>query len=411
MRAHFRRFFQPVIVLGLCLLVAGCATGVLRNARQEFYRGEHQKAAEILANAKKISSRDKLLLYLERGTILHHQGSYEASVTELLNASRLIAEQEVISISQQASSLVTSEKITEYKGEYSERLWVHTYLMMNFLVLRKFDAALVEAKQALKVFGQHHDSLANDYFTRSLVALCYENVRDYNDAYIEYKKLADLYGSPDPVGYDLYRLARRLHFKDEAEKYKKYAGFRIASQVTGPPTEAVIFVSLGRAPIKEPFDIVLPKAIRISFPHYIEKDRAAYRVEVSTKNEDRMALSISTDVNRVAKASLDERKTQVIAKETARVLAKESIANSVGKDHGQLAESLVRMAFFVLQEADTRSWQTLPVEFVLVRVPLEPGEHELTLHISGGSGRQEQEVPLPLFTLSEGQRLYFSVRK
>jgi hypothetical protein len=76
-----------------------------------------------------------------------------------------------------------------YKGEYCERLWIHTFLMMNFLLQYKYDSALVEAKQALEVFDKYPGSLEGDYFTRALIALCYENMNLWDDVRIEYEKI------------------------------------------------------------------------------------------------------------------------------------------------------------------------------------------------------------------------------
>ena len=148
--------YLPALILSFFLL-AGCAASNLNKARGSFYAGQPQKAVEILSE-KGASKRDKLLFLMEKGAILHRMGQYEESIAELLNASKLIAQQEVISLSRQTASLVTSEWVTEYKGEYCERLWVHTYLMMNYLLVNKYEDALVEAKQALKIFQRHPKS-------------------------------------------------------------------------------------------------------------------------------------------------------------------------------------------------------------------------------------------------------------
>ena len=86
---------------------------------------------------------------------------------------------------------MTTEWLTEYKGEYGERLLVHTYQMMNYLLIGKHEDALVEAKQALEIYGKY-PSCSNDYFTRALIAHCYEALGEINDAYIEYKKLSQI---------------------------------------------------------------------------------------------------------------------------------------------------------------------------------------------------------------------------
>ena len=170
-----------------CALVffLGCAAGPLGNARDKFYSGQPDEAADILREAEDIPERDRLLFFMEKGLVLHRLGRYQESSMALLQGSDLMNQQEVISISQQTGSLVTSELITEYKGEYNERLWVHTYLMMNYLLLYKYEQALVEANQALKLLLKYHEPLDGDYFTRALIALCYENLLELNDAYID----------------------------------------------------------------------------------------------------------------------------------------------------------------------------------------------------------------------------------
>lgn len=398
-------------LLGLALFLSGCSATVLNRARDEFYSGSGDKAVETLSGAKYFSRKSKLLLYMEKGAILHHLGKYEESVTELLNASQLMDEQDVVSISQQATSMVTSDKAIEYKGEYSERLWVHTYLMMNFLLLRKYESALVEAKQALKVFDAHPESLAGDHFTRALIALCYDNVREYNDAYIEYKKLAELLPSPEPVGADLYRLAVRLRFEDDAKLYKKYVDPKRPPSIHQPQTEAIVFFSMGMGPVKIPTDIVLPKSFRFSFPRYVVRSSPEIVIRVNNDNNELAFNEISSDINELSKKSLDERKVQIIAKETARVAAKEAIAQQVGEKNGALAESLVRVTFFLLEEADIRGWQTLPALLALIRIPLEPGEHSLKIMVEKNDAGTIQEIVLPEFAIDKGQRRYFSVRQ
>ena len=78
---------------------------------------------------------------MEKGLILHYLGEYEKSCDILLKASNLIKYQDQISISDQSSAVLINDKVTTYKGEYCERLWVHTFLMINFLLQQKNESA------------------------------------------------------------------------------------------------------------------------------------------------------------------------------------------------------------------------------------------------------------------------------
>ena len=393
------------------LLLPGCATTRLNSARSAFYAGQPQKAVEILSADQPFPSRDKLLLFTEKGMILHGLGQYQDSVIEFRKASQLMGQQEIISASRQTASLVTTEWITKYKGEYSERLWVHTYLMMNYLLLHQYENALVEAKQALKIMGKHPESLKNDHFTRALIALCYDNLGESNDAYIEYKKLATTLHDPTVVASDLYRLAVKLDFADEAKKYGQgLPAQERALLAQKPPTELVLFVALGKSPKKIPGNVVLPPSIRFSFPMYQDRDGAARHVRLGRPAGRYPASIIATDLGTVARASLNERKKSLIVKETARVTAKESIAQAVGRNNGETAEALVRMALFIMEEPDTRSWQTLPARLLLLRLPLHPGSNKVEVFVVGKHGSIVEKISLPALSVKTGQRIYQSIR-
>jgi len=399
-------------VIWVLVVLMGCATGPLGEARNEFYKGDVQQAAKTLGQARGVPGRDRLLLFMERGLVLHRLGRYEESIGALLHASSLMEQQEVISVGRQTGSLITSEKITEYKGEYSERLWVHTYLMMDYLLLYRYEDALVEAKQALNIFKKHSKALVGDYFTRAIIALCYENLAEPNDAYIEYKKLAGLMPDPSPVASDLYRLSLRLGFMEEAEYYKRYIPKERLPLPSGDQSsELVLFVALGRSPVKVPGNIVVPPSIRFSFPKYKDRSTGYANMTVLDSAIHIPAISISTNINKVARKSLRNRAARLIAKETARAATKEAIAESVERRHHFALGALLRLAFFIMEEPDTRCWQTLPSSLTLLRLQLEPGRHNIRLVI-GGRGREAyKDITLPELDALPGQRVYYSIRR
>lgn len=403
----FNKRIYAALLTGILLTAAGCTSAPLRNARNEFYGGSPDKASEILDNVKRISKRDRLLFLMEKGLILHHQGLYKESTAVLLEASELIERQEIINVGRQAGSMVTTEWLTEYKGEYSERLWVHTYLMMNFLLLHNNEDALVEAKQALQVFEKYPEALSDDFFTRGLIALCFENLGLNNDAFIEYSKLAGLMDDPAPVAKKLYQLGTELGFHEEAELYKKYIPEEELDRAGEPSyDELVLFISLGRSPVKIPGNIVVPPSIRFSFPRYADTESSFLDTAITGTSAVPPGVSLSTDVGRVLRASLKERAAVIIAKETARAAAKEVISQKAGNEYGDSAEIGLRAIFFILEEPDTRSWQTLPARLALIRLPREQAGQNMTISIGDGN----RTISLTDKEISSGQRVYRSIR-
>ncbi|MFO7558998.1 MAG: hypothetical protein R6X10_09235 [Desulfobacterales bacterium] len=391
-------------LLFLCLsflMLIGCAGAKLKDARRAFHNGDPPKAVKILSDADD-SGLGRLVTLMEKGLLLHQAGRYEESVRELRKASDLIREQDIVSVSQQTSSLVTNEWVTEYKGEYCERLWVHTYLMMNYLLLGQYEAALVEAKQAQKVYDRFPEALSEEYFTRALIALCYENLDEYNDAHIAYKKLAEKMKNPSIVQPDIDRLARRLGFDDEISNTPQTV------YTTAGSAELVLFVSLGNGPVKISGNIILPPGIRFSFPRYKKQDKSVGRAEVFASESRKQVISVETDVVGVAKKSLDERAMEIYVKEAARLAAKEVVMRQIGKDQDDIIKLLLRIAFMVMEEPDTRSWQTLPAKLSLIKMPLEPGVHKIRVQIRGGGSMKD--IDLPEIEFSRGQRVFYSLR-
>jgi len=385
-------------------LLSGCA-GKLNRASDYFYADRPEQALEVLNQGDNWSNRSQLLFLMEKGVVLHQLGRYQESVEVLLKAVALIDEFELISASEQVGSVMTSEWLVRYKGEYSERLWVHSYLMMNYLLLNRFDDALVEAKQALKRLGQQGKALQDDYFTRSLIALCYSLLGEDNDALLVYRQLAKDLPNPTPVAADLVKHAARLGMNDLVQQYQPYAHGAPAGEA-----ELVVFLATGQIPVKQPGNVVLPPTIRFSFPFYPVRSAPEPRVNIQPAPIGNISI-LSTDLNQVARQSLEVRKAGIIAKETVRVGAKEATARAVGRNSGEVAEAMTRITLFLLEEPDTRCWQTLPARLSLIRIPLSAGVHQLRLRIPGSGRFASGQIELPEIELRRGQHLFYSLRR
>lgn len=359
------------------LLVSGCSSLPLQKARTAFYVGNPVEADRILKECDQVSQKNKLLCYMEKGLILYYMAEYEKSTQVLLKASALIREQDQISIKDQSSAVLINDSVATYKGEYCERLWVHTFLMMNFLMQHNAESAMVEGRQALEVFDEHRDSLESDHFTRALIALCFENMNLVSDARIEYEKLAQAMGT-------------------ESVRAKSF------SPGTG---ELVLFIGQSRIPSKVATNIILPPSIRISIPRYDDSPPPSLPVTVRSSGRKLAPMTIiSTDMGKVARQSLNDRSAAILSRQALRAGAKEAIAQKVGENN-QLVEVMARAVLFLLEEADTRSWQILPGSLSLVRVELDSGVHDLEI-LSGDS----RTIQLNAVNIAEGRRTYRSLR-
>ncbi len=312
---------------------------------------------------------------MEKGLILHYLEEYEKSTQILLEASQFVKKEDQISISDQSSAIMINDMAATYKGEYCERLWIHTFLMINFLLQYRYDSALVEAKQALEVYDRYPGSLEEDHFTRALIALCFENMKLPDDARIEYEKLAETMGGD--------------YFMPE--------------RITPGKGELVLFIGQGRVPTKFSMEAFVPPSIRISIPRYAD---SSLLPPVTVQSDGSVAAfeKITTDLGAVAQTALNDRSAQYLTRQALRVGTKEAIAQKVGDD-SEFGEMITRVILFLFEKADTRSWETLPGGLTLVRMILDAGFHDL--EISSGYSKT---VYLNGINIPEGRRVYRSLR-
>ncbi len=400
--------YRPAVLALAFFLVTGCAGGRLQQARNAFIQdGDPETAVQILdkGNGKGLSG---LVYHMEKGLLLHQTGRFQESILELRKASDLMKKQDYLSVTQQTASILINDWMTQYKGEYCERLWVHTYLMINYLLVYQFEDALVEAKQALQIYDAFPDALSEAHFTMALIGLCYETLSEFNDAYIVYKRLADMMPNPTAIQGELYRMGRLSGIKEPADVERMHPD-GAANLNPYPPDagELVLFVGIGNGPVKVPGNVFLPPGIRFSFPQYRDRSRSG-RADLYNYENPLPVVTVTTDLGRVARTSLDERAKQFIIKETARVIAKEAIAQAVERKNDAIISLLTRLALIALEEPDTRSWHTLPAGNSLLRLPLEPGTYSLTVKIIGGDA--DDSIDLPPITIKKGRRIFFAVR-
>ncbi|NLA75186.1 MAG: hypothetical protein GX846_06930 [Deltaproteobacteria bacterium] len=363
-------------LLLLAFLLSGCAASLpLKKARMDFFSGNLAGADYALGECLEMPERNRLLCYMEKGVILHYMGKYGASRDVLLKASAFVKEQDFISIKDQSTAVMINDLTTTYKGEYSERLWIHTYLMINFLLQEMPDRALVEAKQALEVLEKYPDPLERDLFTRALIALCFENMGQHDSARIEYEKLENASGK------------------------KTMRPVPIASG----QGELVLFIAQGRIPAKVSTNVILPPSIRISIPRY-EDSVSYYPVDIKVNGAVTHPYIAETDMGEVARESLNDRAAQYLTRQAIRAGAKEAVAQEIGNGN-EFAEILARVVLFLLEEADTRSWETLPGSFILARIKLDTGPHDIAI-----SSGYSSTVRLEDIYIQAGKRVYRSIR-
>lgn len=370
----------------LIILLTGCSTtpGALHLAHQQFVSGNNQAALSTLSTAEVVDRKDRLLFWMEKALVLHDAGDFEESTRQLLAASQYREQHDFISLRDEARELLANEWVGSYQGEYSEQLWIHSYLMMNFLSMGRYESAAVEARQALARIDNQPEVLKNDHFTRALIALSFEAAGQLNDAYIENRQLLE---DKETYGDSLYAImlpqALRLGFTEDASQLKKQLlQTQTQRSKADQPTQdyAVFFIASGLIPQKFSGSIITGDTSRLSFPQYYVNNTHPPKLRVTVNGEPCECYPINTDLGLLVSDSLNKRGVRLATKSIIRAASKDALADAIGKQD-EIVGELARILLFALEEADTRSWQSLPRHLSLLRVPLPKGDAEPLIEI------------------------------
>ena len=395
--------------------------------------GQPEKAyADLQKNAPKKSD---IPFLFELGLVAHYANHFQESNTALDQAGDIAEDRYTKSVSKEAVSLVTSDQMRPYPGTRYERLLSHYYRTINYVYLNQLDGALVECRRATALINYFKgEDEKYDFFGAGFLAhlsgILFEASGEWNDAYISYKQAAEYYQNasektgvemPVDIGHSLVRLARRLGFADDLERYpEQYGEFSPRPENTG---ELILFYESGYVPSKseealtfpilkkddvedEKFvptligrkgmvyeDIELEYLLRVAIPT-IDSHRPLFSgIEVAVGAVKASGVLVE-DVENTAIETFNAQRTGILLRTLLRAVGKYLLYREANKQHEALG-ILANLVGVVTEQADTRSWQTLPNQIFMVRMPLPAGTHTLNLSFLDANGRVRGRDSVP----------------
>ncbi len=349
----------------------------------------------------KTRGRNRALFLMERGLIYQANGKYEKSNRDFLEAARQIEKLETISISAQAGSFLSNDLLLSYNGEPFETVLVHTYSVMNFLKMEKWEDALIECKRALKKLSR--SSLPNSQpFTNYLAGICYEIMGEYDDARIEYKKVRKACPGIPFLQHDLKRIS------DMPKPCHK--------------SEFICFIQIGKSPIKHPVEMFIPPDKRFVIPEYQRREYRGRRTLVmaaricppagagKAQASQSSKSYLLTDLETLAKKTIRERTGREITREIARLAAKEKVSREIEERSSEAAANLARIGFMLAESADTRSWQTLPAKLEIARLSLDAGTYDVRVQFLDANNTLLEETLFKQVRAEPGEKVFLLSR-
>jgi hypothetical protein len=293
---------------------------------------------------------------------------------------------------------------------------------------------------------QEKHAYRDDGFARYLSGILYESTGDVNNAFIAYRKAYETFDAirawshtsvPSQLREDLLRTSEAMHFTQELAEYRRlFPDTKWETNQSLQQLAQVVVISYnGRAPRKENQYLDLPislnalqlvllnrgfvqqnrrsnqamdtvlyglngRVVRVALPRLIPQKAQVSGDTVSLIPDNGERVTVNTElvhnVTALAEKALSERMAGITAKALARAATKFAFAegatrgaqHAAGRDAapwvGLLVGLLTKGLAVASEEADTRSWQTLPDEIHLARVWVPPGRYQVQSGPIGG---------------------------
>jgi hypothetical protein len=389
-----------VLLLVSGVLLTGCAGDYV--ARTRGLRGAYQTESydralrELDEVAREGSRKDRLLVLLDRGMVLHAAGRWRESIRVLAEAERLSAELDAISVSEEAGALVTNERERAYRGEDFEKLMISVLQALNYAQLGQDEDALVEVRRVnerlQKMIVDEKKPYEQLAIARYIGGVLYEDQREWDSAYIDYAKALELEPGLGPLAEPLLRLAKKTGRLDEYEQLRRRFP-DVAHEPLGPGEgQVIVVVEAGLSPEKEPADRYLETHDLIQVPVY--RNRGAPGVTRVAVGEGREQRTVTvTSLADVARVHLDDRIGRLLARQVAGAVVKAGLAAGAGAlTRSKEVGALTFLVLNAMNQPDLRSWLSLPAEFQLARFRLPAGRHTVRVDAGGQHSTREVEV-------------------
>lgn len=363
-------------VLVLALTLASCATYTedMASAHRAFYTGELDEAHDLLEEQLEDDEDDAALLRLEQAVVLNARGDYERSARLLI---RTDDRMEVLDYTStpvdELADFLFSLGATEYKASPTEKLFINTLNMINFLALRDYEEAAVEARRARILLTQEEVTILDRYdgsLAWALAGLSFEMARRHGEA------------------GDAYREVSAGHLKPSEPENMGTLLVVVQNGKVPVRVEGVFYLFIDGFPR------------RFQVPVLVSRPGRAAAARVSVGGEREYPVPAVLDLEREMRDEFEEQFPRLMAAAIVQALPRATAAEAIrrtlrddGDSAGQmlLAEALafaVETIWAEMLPVDTRSWSLLPAEVRMTRIAVPPGEHEVVVTLSGGVSRR-----------------------
>lgn len=361
--------------LVLAMSLAACASyqTKLNDFRSDLRANRPEAAAGKVKEKAEKEGDDQVVYLLEYATAQQLAKNYAESTKAFLKAEDLTDIKDYHSISRVTGSLLLSQGMVQYKGENYEKVLINAMLAINFLMQGKLDEARVEARKLNdKLYKFRYEGKKNydqNPFAFYISALIEEAQKDWDTAYIDYKRVYDLNPNFDYIKEDLIRAAVAAQRPEDLAMWKKkFPGVKPAP--LKDVGDLVLIYQQGWGPQKQPHPS-FPRIPKL-YPLSALTDRVRFEVESGPSELSETVM----DVSKVAIKTLDDDYASLVAMRAAGIATKAVVADQI-RQKNQVLGAIAWIGMNVADQADLRQWASLPESFQIAKLRLRPGKYRV----------------------------------
>jgi hypothetical protein len=328
---------------------------------------------------------------------------------------------------------MTDDRLRAYPGYDYEKTMLLTHMALNYLALGDFDQARVAIKQTheleamiAEARGKEIEVVAEDAKKRG-AKTSFKELNGYPVQTIDNAAVNALRNSYQSA---LSHYLAGFVYEALGESSLAAPGYRQANELqpnqplveealrglderaTAPPdglVDTLFIIGMGSSPALQSrqFSIPVPTMsgpvqVTVSFPTMVAS-AISVTPQVTVDGENKLAVAPITSIDLMARRRLKDDMTAIMLRATARAASRAVVQAGLqqqgrgGNDSsamiGALAAFVVAAGSIVTEQADERTWRTLPAEFSIARARLPAGVHTVTLQAPGGPRSARVEYP------------------
>ena len=439
-----------ILFLASALLLCSCANKAMTRyetlapvLKKEGFEGTIQKIEKEKDDL--YGEKSAFLYHFDEGMLFHYAGKNKESIKHFEQAEQIYEDLYTKSVTNEAAALVTNDNIRPYRARPFEVLLMYQYQILNYLAIGDLDGALVEVRRAQiaseALYQKDKEKVNDNGWLRYLSAIVYEMAGEEDDAAIAYLKAAKAFeegnvSMPLDRADDLKKLkstplastpkATEARQKGQEIIVVGYAGH---SPILGEMYLSGTFVSAGAINLTykdgktgkiNSFTLIAPpvagagsNTFHIGFALPEKKDLPQRTSLFSVNLDGKMRVAPERVANIGAELDQnmrDENATTMVRTATrvvVRTIAAQKAKSATNTGNGifDLVKNIaVDVGQTQLEQADLRIGLFMPNTINVTRIPVDAGDHDVTISVMDGQGRFVGDYRLNKIKVGKGQK-------